>query len=157
MAMPCLGKLRRAVVLAFVLAMASMAVSRASASATLLLEEPYGKLGFFTATGHAAVYLSGVCAETPLVLRACAPGEQGIVISRYDGIGGYDWVAVPLIPYLYAVERPEDIPLFADGKMTFFLRDRYRRKHLEAIAPDVNGGEAPGGNWYELIGSSYDR
>ena len=129
----------------------------ASASATLLLEEPYGKLGFFTATGHAAVYLSGVCAETPLVLRPCQPGETGIVISRYDGINGHDWVAIPLIPYLYAVERPEEIPLFADAKMTAFLRDRYRRKYLEAIAPDAKNGGAPGGNWYELVGSSYDR
>ena len=57
----------------------------AQASATLFLEEPYGRMGFFTATGHAAVYLSGVCAETPVKLRACAPGETGIVISRYDG------------------------------------------------------------------------
>jgi len=155
--MPCLGKLRRAVVLAFVLAMASMAVSRASASATLLLEEPYGKLGFFTATGHSAVYLSRVCAETPLVLRSCAPGELGAVISRYDGVGGYDWVAIPLIPYLYAVEKPEDIPLFVDPKMITFLRDQYRRKHLEAVAPDRMDGETPGGNWYELVGSAYDR
>jgi hypothetical protein len=122
-----------------------------------LLEEPYGKLGFFTATGHAAVYLSGVCAETPVVLRACAPGEQGIVISRYDGVGGYDWVAIPLIPYLYAVERPEDLPLFADPKMVSFLRDQYRRKHLEMVAPDRDNGEAPGGNWYELVGTAYDR
>ncbi len=131
--------------------------SLAGASATLLLEEPYGRLGFFTATGHAAVYLSGVCADTPLVLRRCAPGETGVVLSRYDGVGGYDWVAIPLIPYLYAVERPEDVPLFADAKMTLFLRDRYRRKHLEAIAPDVKNGQTPGGNWYELVGSSYDR
>ncbi len=129
----------------------------AGSSATLLLEEPYGAMGFFTATGHAAVYLSGVCAETPVVLRPCAPGETGIVISRYDGVGKHDWVAIPLIPYLYAVERPEDIPLFADAKMTSFLRDRYRRTHLEAIAPDVRNGETPGGNWYQLIGSSYDR
>jgi hypothetical protein len=127
------------------------------ASATLLLEEPYGKLGFFTATGHAAVYLSGVCAETPLLVRPCLPGETGVVISRYDGISGYDWVAIPLIPYLYAVERPEDVPLFADAKMTAFLRDHYRRKYLENIAPDDREGEAPGGNWYELVGSSYDR
>ena len=129
----------------------------AGASATLLLEEPYGKLGFFTATGHAAVYLSGVCADTPLVLRPCAPGETGVVISRYDGVGGYDWVAIPLIPYLYAVERPEDVPLFADAKMVAFLRDRYRRSYLEDIAPDVKNGETPAGNWYELVGSSYDR
>jgi hypothetical protein len=132
-------------------------VCRAGASATLLLEEPYGKLGFFTATGHAAVYLSGVCAESPVVLRPCAPGEAGIVISRYDGVGGYDWVAIPLIPYLYAVERPKDVPLFADAKMVAFLRDRYRRKYLEEVAPDLKNGETPGGNWYELVGSSYDR
>lgn len=132
-------------------------VPRASASATLLLEEPYGKLGFFTGTGHAAVYLSGVCAQTPLVLRRCAPGETGVVISRYDGVGGYDWVAIPLIPYLYAVEDPENVPLFADPKLVTFLRDRYRREHLEQIVPDRENGEAPGGNWYELVGSSYDR
>ncbi len=131
--------------------------SLASASATLLLEEPYGKMGFFTATGHAAVYLSGVCADTPLILRHCSPGETGIVLSRYDGVGGYDWVAIPLIPYLYAVERPEDVPLFANGKMAAFLRDRYRRKYLEDIVPDVKHGETPGGNWYQLVGSSYDR
>src|SRR6201984_1261008 len=129
----------------------------ASASATLLLEEPYGKLGFFSPTGHVAVYLTGVCADSPLILRKCLPGETGVVISRYDGVGGYDWIAIPLIPYLYAVEKPEEVPLFADAKMTAFLRDRYRRQYLEAIAPDVRGGEAPGGNWYELIGSSYDR
>jgi hypothetical protein len=132
-------------------------VPAAGASATLLLEEPYGKLGFFTATGHAAVYLSGVCAETPLVLRPCKRGETGFVISRYDGVNGHDWIAIPLIPYLFAVDRPEDVPLFADAKMTAFLRDRYRRKYLEDVAPDAKNGETPGGNWYELVGSSYDR
>jgi hypothetical protein len=132
-------------------------VSAVGASATLLLEEPYGKLGFFTATGHAAVYLSGVCAETPVVLRPCRKGEGGVVISRYDGVNGYDWVAIPLIPYLYAVDRPEDVPLFSDAKMTAFLRDRYRRKYLEDVVPDGKNGETPGGNWYELVGSSYDR
>src|SRR5271165_6135369 len=155
--MPCLGKLRHALCTLLVLVSVSACSSLANASATLLLEEPYGKLGFFTATGHAAVYLSGVCAETPLVLRRCAPGELGAVISRYDGIGGYDWVAVPLIPYLYAVEQPDDIPLFIDPKMVSFLRDQYRRKYLEAVAPDRDNGEAPGGNWYELVGSAYDR
>jgi hypothetical protein len=131
--------------------------SFASASATLFLEEPYGKLGFFTATGHAAVYLSGVCAETPVVLRPCRPGETGVVISRYDGVDHYDWVAIPVVPYLYAVDRAEDAPLFADARMVAFLRDSYRRKYLEAIAPDGKNGETPGGNWYELVGSSYDR
>ena len=129
----------------------------AHGSVTLLLEEPYGHLGFFTATGHAAVYLPRVCADSPLRLRRCGRGENGVVLSRYDGVGGHDWVAIPLIPYLYAVDRPEDVPLFSDAKMTFLLRDRYRRKYLENIAPDTETGGTPGGNWYELIGSSYDR
>ena len=131
--------------------------ANSGASATLLLEEPYGKLGFFTATGHSAVYLSGVCAESPVILRRCVPGEMGVVLSRYDGVGGYDWIAIPLIPYLYAVEQPEDVPLFADAKMVAFLRDRYRRTHLEDVAPDLPNGEIPGGNWHELVGLSYDR
>jgi hypothetical protein len=131
--------------------------SLAHASATLFLEEPYGKLGFFTATGHAAVYLSGVCADSPTVLRLCAPGESGVVLSRYDGVDGYDWLAIPLVPYLYAVDRPEEVPLFADAKLVSYLRNRYRRQHLEAIAPDTANGEPPAGNWYELVGSSYDR
>jgi hypothetical protein len=150
-----LAQTRRLIGLSFVMVVLSAAM--AHASATLLLEEPYGKLGFFTATGHAAVYLSGVCAETPTLLRPCAPGELGAVISRYDGIGHYDWVAIPLIPYLYAVDQTDDIPLFVDPKMVSFLRDQYRRKHLQAVAPDSADGATPGGNWYELVGSAYDR
>lgn len=146
-----LGALGMFVMLAGALAL------QAQTSATLLLEEPYGKLGFFTATGHAAVYLSGVCADSPLRLRACAPGELGAVLSRYDGVSGYDWIAIPLIPYLYAVERPEDVPLFADSRIVAYLRDRYRRRYLESIAPDLPNGTTPGGNWYELVGTSYDR
>ena len=84
-----------------------------------------------------------------------APGEGWI--SRYDGVAKHDWVAIPLIPYLYATDRPEDVPLFSDARMTAFLRDRYRRTYLEVIAPDLKDGAAPGGNWYELVGSSYDR
>jgi len=140
----------------FVAAILLACAALAHASATLLLEEPYGKLGFFTATGHAAVYLSNVCADSPTHLRRCNPGETGIVISRYEGMD-YDWLAVPLLPYLYAVEKPEDVPLVADTKLVAFLRDRYRRDHLEAIAPDSADGETPAGHWNQLVGSAYDR
>lgn len=44
-----------------------------------------------------------------------------------------------------------------DPKLETFLRDQYRRAHLEDLAPDAPGGEMPKGDWYELIGSSYDR
>jgi hypothetical protein len=103
------------------------------------------------------VYLSNVCAETPVILRACAEGESGVVLSRYDGVEGYDWIAIPLIPYLYAVDQPDAVPLFADAKLVAFLRDQYRREYLESLAPDLPDGGMPTGNWYEMVGSAYDR
>jgi len=142
---------------AAVLLLLACGACQANASASLLLEEPYGRLGAFTGTGHAAVYLSRVCADSPLVLRRCAAGEIGIVLSRYNGMAGYDWVAIPLIPYLYAVETKDDVPLFADQKLVAFLRNQYRRKYLESVAPDASGGEPPEGNWTQLVGSAYDR
>ncbi len=135
----------------------AFAGTEARADITVLLEEPYSFDGAFAGTGHAAVYLNRVCADTPIKLRACRAGETGVVLSRYHRVSRYDWLAIPLIPYLYAVENPEDVPLIADPKLVAELRDRYRRAHLESIAPDEADGRTPGGNWYELAGSAYDR
>src|SRR5215831_13317155 len=107
----------------FVLAVACTSAGRLQAQATLLLEEPYSYDGTFAGTGHTAVYLARVCAETPFQLRRCRAGEQGVVISRYHGIAGRDWIAVPLIPYLYAVRNLEEVPLFVDAKLVAFLRE----------------------------------
>jgi hypothetical protein len=122
------------------------------AQATLLLEEPYSYDGTFGGTGHAAVYLSRVCAETPVVLRRCQPGETGVVISRYHGVAGYDWIAVPLIAYLYAVPKAEEIPLFADTKLVIFLRSTYLRSL--PLPSEAKPGTEPR---YQLAGSAYDR
>jgi hypothetical protein len=131
--------------------------ARADANVTVLLEEPYSYDGALAGTGHTAVYLARICAATPVTLRRCTAGEHGAVISRYTRIAGFDWIAVPLVPYLYAVDNAANIPLYADPKLVAFLRDQYRRAHLEDIAPDGAGGETPKGDWYELVGSSYDR
>ncbi|MGH9529098.1 MAG: hypothetical protein ACRD2S_04175, partial [Terriglobales bacterium] len=95
--------------------------------------------------------------SSPVLLRRCNTGELGVVLSRYNAIGGYDWLAVPLIPYLYAVENPGDVPLFANEKLVAFLRNQYRREFLETIAPDSDNGEPPTGNWVQLVGAAYDR
>ena len=144
-------------ILSAILLFCLCSISQARAGVTLFLGEPYGYDGALAGTGHAAVYLSRVCATSPVLLRPCEPGETGIVLSRYRSVAGYDWVAIPLIPYLYAVEKQEDIPLFADKKLLAFLRDRYRRNHLESLVPDLPDGGTPGGSWYELIGASYIR
>ncbi|HEX9198507.1 MAG TPA: hypothetical protein VF865_03045, partial [Acidobacteriaceae bacterium] len=129
----------------------------AHASVALLMEEPFGSFGAFNPTGHAAVYLNHVCAASPTELRPCQAGEYGVVISRYHKIGRFDWIAVPLIPYLYAVDDADEVPASVDRAQVVTLRDAYRREHLEAIAPDTRKGTAPGGEWVQLVGSSYDR
>jgi len=134
-----------------------LTAGRLHASTALLMEEPYGAFGAANPTGHAAVYLNHVCADSPTVLRPCHDGEYGVVISRYHKIDGYDWIAIPLIPYLYAVDSADQIPATVDKEQVEALRDAYRRAHLLALAPDARHGGAPKGEWTELVGASYDR
>ncbi|PWT82923.1 MAG: hypothetical protein C5B58_07350 [Acidobacteria bacterium] len=131
--------------------------ARVNASVALLMEEPYGDFGAFNPTGHAAVYLNHVCAETPTQLRMCRNGEYGVVISRYHKIHGYDWIAIPLIPYLYSVNSIEEIPATIDKTEVVALRDKYRRDYLLELAPNTKKGRTPDGEWTQLVGSSYDR
>ena len=130
---------------------------QARGDAALFLEEPFGKFGNINPTGHAAIWLDRVCAASPTELRLCQPGEMGVVISRYHRIGGYDWIAIPLIPYLYAVDDPDDVPNFMNTELEAQLRDEYRQKHLMDLVPDDPKRDTPGGDWIQLIGASYDR
>ncbi len=134
-----------------------LTAAAAHADIALLLEEPYGAFGGLTPTGHAAIYLSRVCAETPVVLRRCGPDEPGVVLSRYHRVGGYDWIAIPPLPYLYAVDRPDQVPERVGPQEVASLRDAYRRAHLEDVAPDESDGSTPHGDWTQLVGASYDR
>jgi len=124
---------------------------------TLLLEEPYGTFGGMNPTGHAAVYLSHVCAASPTSLRRCNDGEQGVVISRYHRISGYDWLAIPLLPYLDAVDRPDEVPSSVTPEDVAALRDAWRRANLAEVVPDAEGGSTPEGDWTQLVGAAYDR
>ncbi len=108
-------------------------------------------------TGHAAVYLSHVCAASPLSLRRCLAGEHGVVLSRYHRVSEYDWIAIPLLPYLYAVNDPNEVPQAVTVGDVAALRDSYRRMNLSAIVPDDDGGATPKGDWTQLVGAAYDR
>jgi hypothetical protein len=134
-----------------------LGVAHGHASVALLMEEPYGTFGAFNPTGHAAVYLNHICAKSPTELRPCENGEDGVVISRYHKIDGYDWIAMPLIPYLYAVDSLSDVRMSVDKEQVAELRDEYRRKHLLGLAPSGLYGGVPKGEWTQLIGASYDR
>ena len=130
---------------------------RSHAQAALLMEEPYGFFGALNPTGHTAVYFERICAETPVQLRRCHAGEIGAVIARYQGISGYDWVAIPLIPYLYSVENASDVPSRADRETVERFRERYHEAHLLSLGEDLPEGGLTRGGWKELVGVAYER
>ncbi len=130
--------------------------ARAHGDVALLVEEPYGFFGGVVPTGHTAIYLNHVCAESPTVLRRCRPGETGVVISRYSGIQKLDWVAIPLIPYLYAVDHGEDVPARADYASVKRMRQEYAESHLESLASGAKGYDSKN-VWPQLLGVAYIR
>lgn len=151
--------LSRRRILAFcMLLLATLACSPAcKAQAALLMEEPYGFFGTLNPTGHTAIYFSRICAETPVKLRRCKPGELGSVIARYQGIAGYDWVAMPLVPYLYSVENISDAPEHVNRETVLRLRDEYHERHMGVLGADVFAGNIVHGGWTQLIGVAYER
>jgi hypothetical protein len=127
------------------------------AQAALLMEEPYGFFGFLNPTGHDAMFFARICAETPIKVRRCTPGEPGAAITRYQGIAGYDWVAMPLIPYLYSVENPSEAPVRVDRQTVISLRERYHEAHLLTLGEKVPEGGTFQRGWNQLVGVAYER
>jgi hypothetical protein len=150
------------IVCSHILALASIAAlalcaPSGHAQAALLMEEPYGFFGALNPTGHNAIYFENICAETPVKLRRCEPGELGAVIARYQGISGYDWVAIPLIPYLYSVDSIDEVPDRVDREMVDQMRDRYHEAHLLSLGEDLRAGNLVQGGWSQLLGVAYER
>lgn len=137
--------------------LAALCSIRGHGQAALLMEEPYGVFGTLNPTGHNAIYFERICADTPVHLRRCQAGEMGAVIARYQGIDGYDWVAIPLVPYLYSVENAADVPAHVDRAMVTRLRNRYREAHLESLGARLSGGNIFHGGWTQLVGVAYER
>ena len=130
---------------------------KAHAEAALLLEEPYGFFGVVTPGGHSAIYLDRVCAETPLKLRRCNPGELGSVLTRDPDVGGYDWIAIPLLPYLYSVENASEVPRRVNKNLVWRLRLHYHESHLYHLGRKITEANFFKGGWDLLIGQAYDR
>ena len=147
---------RRGLWLVALLLISMTCASPAYGNVSLLIEEPYGFFGSINPTGHSAIYLNHVCAESPTVLRRCQPGETGVVISRYSRIRKYDWVAIPLLPYLYAVEQVQDVPEWAEAAPVAELRKTYAEAHLMSLASENKESDAKN-VWLQLLGVSYIR
>jgi len=150
------GETRRGLWLVLLLVISLGGVRSARGDVALLVEEPYGLFGSINPTGHAAIYLNRVCAESPVLLRRCRPGESGVVISRYSRIRKLDWVAIPLLPYLYAVERAEDVPQWAEAASVAEMRNAYAEAHLMSLVSEIKGYDTKN-VWPQLLGVAYIR
>ena len=140
----------------------------AHASLAVLVGEPFGNFGTMMPLGHTAIYLDRVCADGPLKVRMCHAGEpQGVVLSRYYAIGKYDWLATPVMQFLYATDRPAEIPTYATSESIWAMREQYREHFLREIVPDGTQGvpDGEGGakdghaleEWWETAGMVYNR
>jgi hypothetical protein len=153
----------RAVVLPIFLAVLLIAVtpSRASADVGVILNESLDEsMDRITGTGHMAVYLSRICAETPAKLRLCGPGESGSVISTYINIGedrSLEWNIVPLNIYLYGVEDPRNRPIFASYKIKHALEQRYRQNYLTGLCDTPACQTSAKSEWREMVASTLIR
>lgn len=122
------------------------------ADVTLLIEAPINFLGHVSSTGHAALLVQDLCSNDHIHMRWCRGGEDGAVISRYKGIDGYDWVAMPPGPYLFAVDSSDEIPETTSIAAVDHLRSRYRINHAGSFTHDP-----PDDGWIQLLGASYRR
>ena len=78
----CAAQILRTMALPFVLALflLGLAGPRASADVGVVLNESLdSSVDRITGTGHSAVYFSRICADSPVRLRLCGPGERGSV------------------------------------------------------------------------------
>lgn len=132
----------------------------AHADVGLMLAESTGVgMSRWTSAGHSAVYLSRVCADTPIHLRLCAPGEQGIVLNNYINLGEdkpYEWNAISLNIYLYGVEDPADRPLYASPELRAALQERFREKYLGLLCPEGPCTD-PKAHWRDIVATNFVR
>lgn len=140
-----------------VLSLIWLVCPRSQAQAALFMEKTAGISTILNPTGHNAFYFARICAATPMKLRRCGPGELGTVIARYKGIGGYDWLAMPLLPYLYSVESPSEVPARADHATVERMRRQYNDAHQLGLGKDVPEGGRIGRGWNQLMGATYER
>jgi len=111
-------------------------------------------------TGHSAVYFSNICADSPIKLRLCRPGEIGSVMSNYTTLGEdqpFEWNVVPLSVYLYGVEDPRNRPLFGSQKIKHVLEERYRAAYLSGLCESDSCRTSSKAEWREMVGATLER
>ncbi len=139
--------------------MVAVAMARpARASLTVLVGEPFGSFGTMMPTGHVSLYLDRVCADGPVKLRMCRADEpQGVVVARLNAIGPLDWIASPVMSFLYGVDDADEVLPYATAEDVRALEEDYRQRNLLSLFPDDVARSKTGDEWWETVGAAYIR
>ena len=146
--MPRLGRV--------VLALALVTIGRlAQADVGVVLADPTSiGVSQYTHAGHSLVYLSGVCAESPVRARLCEPGEQGSIVTTYPNFREdkpYAWNMVPISLYLHGSLIPGDRPLYSSGAIKEALELHARDGYLQTVCPEGACPQVAHSFWRDLV------
>ncbi len=132
--------------------------AHANASLTVLVGEPFGSFGTMMPNGHVTIYLDRVCADGPTRLRMCQPGEpQGVAVARLNAIGPIDWIASPILQFLYATDDAAKILPYATPESLEAIQARYREQNLLTLYPNGTEKNKLNDEWWETVGVAYIR
>jgi hypothetical protein len=95
---------------------------------------------------------------TPVELRVCEPGENGVVLTNYifGEDRSFEWNAIPLNLYLYGVEDESARPIYASTKVRWMLQERYRQKYMASLCTG-NCATNPNALWRETVAATFIR
>jgi hypothetical protein len=117
-------------------------------------------VSWFTHAGHSLVYLSGVCAASPVQARLCRPGEAGSVVSMYPDfyeVKDYAWNIVPLNFYLEGPAAPGDRLLYGSAAVKSALELHARVNALYGVCGAHACPQRPHAYWRDMVGATVDR
>jgi hypothetical protein len=140
------------------LLMACAAAARADVG--IVISDPtHVGVSEWTQEGHAAVYLSGVCAETPTKLRLCGPGEQGSILTSFPDLHeryAYEWNVVPLSLYLHGSTDAEAMPLYASPALKRAQEGAAASGGLKQVCAGACP-EVPNAYWRDMVNATESR
>jgi hypothetical protein len=117
-------------------------------------------VSWFTHAGHSLVYLSDVCAASPVRARLCRPGEAGSVVSMYPDfheVKDYAWNIVPLNFYLEGLQTPGDRLLYGSEQVKAALELHARVNALYGVCGDHGCPQQPHAYWRDMVAATVDR
>jgi hypothetical protein len=114
----------------------------------------------YTTAGHSLIYLSGVCAASPVRARLCEVGEQGSVVTMYPNFREdkpYSWNLVPLSVYLQGLPTPGDRLLYASKAVKEAMEAHAREGLFREVCAGGQCPTLPHSYWRDMVAATADR